>query len=51
MAREIPESYQGLRDKAVRGSRTAAVRLFCLECMGYIPRKQKGESSADTDQP
>lgn len=36
MVREIPQKHQALYNQAVSGkSRKAAVRSFCLECVGY----------------
>lgn len=34
--RDIPAKYQKLYNRAMSGkSRKAAIRMFCLECMGY----------------
>ena len=35
--RDVPAVYQGIAAAAVR-SRAAAVKLFCLECCGYVRR-------------
>lgn len=32
----IPKKYAGHYDKAVKGNRPAAVKAFCLECVGWI---------------
>jgi hypothetical protein len=34
-SRETPTLYRGVAADAVR-SRAAAVKLFCLECVGYV---------------
>jgi len=46
MKRDVPERYQALYERAMTGrSRRAAVRSFCLECVGY----QSDEVKACTD--
>lgn len=42
--RDVPALYQGIAVAATR-SRAAAVKLFCLECVGYI-RKDVTECTA-----
>jgi len=40
MERDIPKKYRKLYQKAVSGrSRKAAIRSFCLECVGYIEKE------------
>lgn len=35
--RIIPKRYQKLYDRAMKGkSRKAAMKSFCIECMGYV---------------
>lgn len=35
--RVMPKRYQKLYDKAMKGkSRKAAIKSFCIECMGYV---------------
>lgn len=44
--RDIPAPYEGLYQQAMSGrSRRAAVRSFCLECVGYV----SAEVTACTD--
>ena len=31
----VPNKYRGLGKKAAAGSRQAAIRLFCLSCVGW----------------
>ena len=31
----IPDRYRPLADRVKRGSRAAAIKLHCLECVGY----------------
>jgi len=33
--RDVPDHYRGIAMQA-RRSRAAAVKLFCLECVGYV---------------
>jgi len=35
LGRDVPEMYQGIAEEA-ETSRAAAVKLFCLECVGYV---------------
>jgi len=35
--RDVPVLYRGIAANATR-SRAAAVKLFCLECVGYVRR-------------
>lgn len=35
VGRDVPVLYRGIAAEAVR-SRAAAVKLFCLECVGYV---------------
>src|SRR5438046_8727594 len=44
VGRDVPVLYRGLAKQAVR-SRAAAVKLFCLECVGYV-RKDVTECTA-----
>jgi len=40
MSREIPKKYRGLYNKAIKKrSRKAAIRSFCLECVGYSEKE------------
>ena len=35
-----PQKYRGLYDKGTKGrSRSAAIRTFCLSCMGWSPNE------------
>jgi hypothetical protein len=33
--RDVPSHYQGFAERA-KTSKAAAVKLFCLECVGYV---------------
>jgi hypothetical protein len=44
LGRDVPLLYRGVAEDA-RRSRAAAVKLFCLECVGYV-RKDVTECSA-----
>lgn len=35
MRKDVPERFQSVVEKVTEGSRTAAVKLKCLECSGY----------------
>ena len=36
MARDVPPKYRALYQKAIgKKSRKAAIRSFCIECVGY----------------
>ena len=37
--RKIPNKYKGLHIKARNGSRKAAIRMKCLECVGYSEKE------------
>ncbi len=38
--RELPQSMRGTYEKAMTGkSRTAAVKAFCEECVGYVRKE------------
>jgi len=40
MNRDIPRKYRKLYQKAVSGrSRKAAIRSFCVECVGYVEKE------------
>ena len=41
-AMRIRDKYPGLAKRADTGSRQAAMRLFCIECMGGIARDVSG---------
>ncbi len=48
--RDIPKKYQKLYNRATSGkSRKAAIRSFCLECVGYFENEVK--SCTDTNCP
>lgn len=39
--RFIPKRFRGLYQKAINGSRKAAIRFGCLECMGFVSGEVK----------
>ena len=39
--RDVPKKYNSLLERARNGSRKAAIRAFCLECVGWIPSEVK----------
>jgi len=40
MMRQIPKKYVKLYAKAMKGkSRKTAMKVFCLECVGYDPKE------------
>ena len=39
MERNIPKKYIKLYNKGIKTSRKAAIRSFCLECMGYLEQE------------
>lgn len=42
MERQIPKRYRGLYQRAMnKKSRKAAIRSFCIECVGYVEKEVK----------
>jgi hypothetical protein len=42
MTRNVPNKYKEIYNRAMAGnSRKAACRIFCLECVQYIPKEVK----------
>lgn len=50
MERIVPKKYKSLYNKGIQGkSRKAAIRSFCLECVGYF--SSEVENCGDTSCP
>ena len=44
---EIPEHYQDMYERGRSGSRKAAIRCFCLQCVGWKPSEVRECTATD----
>lgn len=38
---DVPDHYQDMLERARKGSRKAAIRLMCLQCVSWSPAEVK----------